>query len=440
MNCFRRLTERKGVALFIVLASMATLAIFVSEITYVAAINQKLAYDRLDQVKALALAKSGLRLSLLRIKAYSELKKTIKKLGGDSGPAASMIPAGMIDKIWSEPLTIPFSGDISSLPSSLKDALVKFRKDSGMEGKLYLSIKAQSSKFNLNGPVAAFARLPQSGGSPTPSATPVSGTVEPGPSPAVFSAEQARQLLGEQIRSSFNARSESDEAFRDEYRNFRIDDLIEEILGWADLAYDTNREQASPYPFKKAPFYHISELNHLPSMDDRIYDLLSSQFHAGVSSKLNVNTIQEAVLKALVPGITKEEVKKFYEVRDGAPSAEGGASATQGQPFRSADDFYKFLKERVQFYQGSETRIQDLKNALSQRGIEIVTDETDFLVHIEATVNQTKKTLEAMVSLVEPTTNTPARPGTQGGRNVAPDTPANTQEKSNFKVTQVRFL
>jgi hypothetical protein len=437
MNCFRRLTDRRGVALFIVLASMATLGIFVSEITYVAAINQKLAYDRLDQVKALALAKSGLRLSLLRIKAYSELKKTLKKLGADSGPAASMIPAGMLDKVWSEPLTIPFSGDISSLPGPLKEALGKFRKDSGMEGKLYLSIKAQSSKFNLNGPVAAFARLPQTSGSPSP--TPVPGTAEPGSTPAVFSAEQARQLLGEQIRSSFNSRFESDEGFRDEYRSFRVDDLIEEILGWADLAYETNREQSSPYPFKKAPFYHISELHQLPSMDDRIYDLLASQFHAGATSKLNVNTIQEAVLKALVPGITKEEVKKFYEVRDGGP-AETGGPTTQGQPFRSAEDFYKYLKERVQFYQGSETRIQDLKNALSQRGIEIVTDETDFLVHIEATVNQTKKTLEAMVSLVEPTAAPPAAPGTPGRRTVEPNAPANTQEKSNFKVTQVRFL
>jgi hypothetical protein len=351
-----------------------------------------------------------------------------------------MVPAAMIDKIWSEPLTIPFSGDISSLPGPLKDALAKFRKDSGMEGKLYLSIKAQSSKFNLNGPVAAFARLPGAGGSPSPTATPDQGVAEPGATPAIFNAAQARQLLGEQIRSSFNARSETDEGFRDEYRNFRIEDLIEEILGWADLAYETNREQSSPYPFKKAPFYHISELHHLPSMDDRIYELLSNQFHAGVSSKLNVNTIQETVLKALVPGITKEEVKAFYELRDGVASTEEGGVATQGQPFRNAEDFFKFLKERVQFYQGSGTRIQDLKNALSQRGIEIVTDETDFLVHVEATVNQNKKTLEAMVSLVEPAQNPVPRMPQQGRPPVEPNTPANIQEKSNFKVTQVRFL
>jgi hypothetical protein len=441
MKSFRKHIDRKGVALFIVLASMATLGIFVSEITYVAAINQKLAYDRLDQVKALALAKSGLRLSLLRIKAYSEIKKTIKKLSGGSEAASAAIPPGLIDKIWSEPITIPFSGDISSLPGSIRDALGKFRKESGMEGKLYLAIRAQSSKFNLNGPVAAFARLPGASGSPTPSPSP--GAAEPGGTPAVFSADQARQLLGTQIRDTFQSRMDSDEKFREEYRSLRIEDLIEEILGWADLAYESNREQASPYPFKKAPFYNISELHHLPSMDDRLYDLLSSQFHAGVSSKLNLNTIQEDVLKALVPGITKEEIKRFFDLRDGTSSPDGKGQAAEGQPFKSAEDFYRFLKEKVQAFSGSETRIQDLKTSLAQRGIELVTDETDFLVHVEATVNQTKKTLEAMVSLVEeaprtPNPNTPNAPiAPDRGRSGTPVTPA---ERSNFKVTQLRFL
>ena len=163
MMSFQRLTDKKGVALFIVLASMATLGIFVGEITYTAQINQKLAYDRLDQVKAQALAKSGLRLALLRIRAYSELKKTISKMAGDSAAGAavanSVVPKSMIEKIWAEPITVPFSGDISSLPGTLKDALEKFRKDSGMEGKLYISIQAQSNKFNLNSTLPSFAAI-----------------------------------------------------------------------------------------------------------------------------------------------------------------------------------------------------------------------------------------------------------------------------------------
>jgi hypothetical protein len=438
MTCFRKPIDRHGVALFIVLASMATLGIFVSEITYVAAINQKLAYDRLDQVKAQALAKSGLRLSLLRIKAYSEIKKTIKKLGGDSGPASSMVPAALIEKIWSEPITVPFSGDVSSFPGSIKDALLKFRKESGMEGKLYISIRAQSSKFNLNSPLSAFARLEKKGTTPTPSPSP--GTAEPEGTPAAFSPEQARALLGKQIQDSFQARFNENESFRDQYRNFRIEDLVEEIVAWADLSYDSNREQSSPYPFKKAPFYHISELHHLPSMDDTLYELLSGQFQAGVSSKLNVNKIQENVLKALVPEITKDEIKKFFEVRDGTASGDEKNAGQEGQPFKSADDFFRFLKDRVQYYMGSDGRIKDLKNGLTQRGIEIVTDETDFLVHVEATVNQTKKTLEAMVSLVENTATEPSQDRTNPARGTDSRVQANPQEKSNFKVTQLRFL
>ena len=141
--CFRKLIDRfrqciarsnqKGVALFIVLAAMATLSIFVAEITYVSQINQKLAYDRLDQIKATALAKSGLRIGLLRIRAYSELKKTIatmaKSVGASADAASAAVPKGVMEKIWSEPIVIPFTGDVSSLPSAIRDALIKFRKN-----------------------------------------------------------------------------------------------------------------------------------------------------------------------------------------------------------------------------------------------------------------------------------------------------------------------
>ena len=170
--------DNKGVALFIVLSAMATLAIFVGEITYTAQVNQKLAYDRLDQIKAHSLAKSGLRIALLRIRAYSELKKTIgdmaKSAGASADAVSSVVPKAVMEKIWSEPITIPFSGDIAGLPMGARDALTKFRKDSGMEGKLYISIQAQSSRFNLNSTIAAFAPSPSP--NPSPTATPAGGT------------------------------------------------------------------------------------------------------------------------------------------------------------------------------------------------------------------------------------------------------------------------
>lgn len=438
---FRKPIDRRGVALFIVLTSMATLSIFVSEVTYTAQINQKLAYDRLDQLKSLALAKSGLRLALLRIRAYSEIQKAVGRFGG-SDVTNSVIPKAMIDKIWAEPITVPFSGDLGGLPNEMKDALTKFRKDSGMEGKLYISIQAQSSKVNLNSTLPAFAALaPQkekdkagqsqdqgTGSGSTESETPV------------FDPSQARQALGRQIQESFQRKFEEDEKFRDEYRNFRIEDLVEEILGWGDLAYDSPREQTSTVPFKRAPFYHLTELNYLPSMDDKIFDLLSSQFSAGVASTINVNTIRLDVLRALIPQMTKEEAEKFFEFRDGK-----GANGEDNK-FKSSDDFYRYIQEKVKYFTGSQTKVTDIKKAFTQRGIQLVTEEVNFLVHIEATVHQTKRTLEAMVSLLESKSNeSPSAGGT------TPPPPPQTSnpmgnpmsgqtERSNIKITQLRFL
>ncbi|NDG83921.1 MAG: hypothetical protein EBX52_02660 [Proteobacteria bacterium] len=464
MTSFRRLIDRRGVALFIVLASMATLAIFVSEITYTAQINQKLAYDKLDQVKAQALAKSGLRLALLRIRAYSELKKTVGQMAQQAGASQdmvnSLVPKAMIEKIWSEPVTIPFSGDISGLPGEIKDALGKFRKDSNMEGKLYINIQAQSNKINLNSTLPGFAvqatptpakkgSNQNSGGTPGQDQTQDQGqnqNASASPTPISYDPEQARQSLQKQIEDTFQKKSEEDERFRDQYRSFRVEDLVQEILGWSDLAYDSPREQVSTLPFKRAPFYHISELHYLPSMDDTLYDVLADQFNISVASYININTIKEPVLKALIPQMTAEEIKKFFEFRDGK-----GESGNDDNTFKDSKGFYEYLKGKVQFFSGSETRISDLQKALAQRGIQLTTDESNFLVHIEATVQQTKKTLEAMVSIVEKKTasvpndqssqQNPQQNSRQNPQKDASQNPASgAGEKSNLKITQLRFL
>ena len=459
LKLIKRIKDNKqGVALFIVLTSMATLAIFLGEITYTSQINQKLAYDRLDQIKAHSLAKSGLRLSLLRIKAYSEIKKTVSKMAKDKGASAAdvsaVLPKAVLEKIWSEPLTIPFSGDISSLPAGIKDALGKFRKDSGLEGKLYISIQAQSSKFNLNSLLPAFA----SNATPTPSPKKDRGetntntdtsTTTSTSTATSYDATAARTLLNEQLKDTFQKKFEEDEKFRDQYRNLKIDDLSEEIIGWADLSYQSQHVEQTNYPFKKAPFYHISELHYLPSVDDDIYELIAPQFTAGVSSGINVNTINEVVLKALVPLMTAEEVKKFYEFRDGTGSSDansntksnsatdGGNGSQEDNSFKTPDDFFKYIKEKVAAFGNSDSKVDEFKKNLTQRGIAIITDENNFIVRIEATVQQTKRTLEAMVTIIE---DNPKK-----DKNKTPP-PVNTSpgetavERSNIKITQLRFL
>ena len=449
INLKNRKSDNRGVALFIVLTSMATLAIFLGEITYTAQINQKLAYDRLDQVKATALAKSGFRLALLRIRAYTELKKTVSSMAKTAGASASevnsIVPKDMLEKIWNEPVTVPFTGDISSLPTAAQDALTKFRKDSGMEGLLYLSILSQSTKFNLNSYLPTFAALatpakPGAGGTatPTPTASP-----NPSSTPVAFSVDDARTQLTEQIEQTFQQKFDEDEKFRDQYRNLKRSDIADDIMSWNDLTYDSTRSQSSNMQLKKAPFYDISELHFLPTIDDQIYDLLAPAYSTTVESNINVNKIQEPTLIALVPTMTPEERKKFFEDRDqtatatASPAPNATPDADTG-PFKAPNDFFEYLKKKVASF-SSPSKLQDFKDNLIKRGINIVVEESQFLVHIEATVHQTKRTLEAVVVIVpdkSTTTTTPGNPPVN--QNPNPTTP--TPKRSSLKVIQMRFL
>jgi type II secretory pathway component PulK len=444
MRFFRQLTDNKrGVALFIVLTSMATLAIFLGEITYTAQINQKLAYDRLDSVKATALAKSGFRLALLRIRAYTEIQKLIKSAGS---AADAVVPKEMLQKIWNEPIIIPFTGDISMLPNSVKDAVEKFRKESGMEGKLYITLQSQSNKFNLNSYIAPFAPPP----SPTPSPSP-GEPLKKGPE---FSSEEARNLLADQISETMKKKFEEDEPFRETYRNLKVADLADDIMAWNDLTYDSMRAQSAPLPYKRAPFYDISELHYLPNVDDGIYDVLAPAYSTGVDSSINVNKIQMVALKTLIPSMTEEERKKFFEFRDrtgGTTDAEkkndqanNGAKKDEeeGGPFKSVDDFHQWIGKNVASFNSATTQ-QEFKDNLVKRGITITVDESQFLVHIEATVNQTKRTLEAIVTTVQDQKATnlqnPNTPPNQNNR-ANPNPEEASKKRSSLKVVQMRFL
>ena len=88
--------DSSGIALFMVIAAVSVLAILVSEFTYISQISQMIAYGALDQAKAHYMAKSALKLSLLRLKAYQFAKN---KFSGPSA-AAMGIPNSLIEQIW----------------------------------------------------------------------------------------------------------------------------------------------------------------------------------------------------------------------------------------------------------------------------------------------------------------------------------------------------
>jgi general secretion pathway protein K len=400
--------DESGIALFMVVAAMSVLSVLVTEFTYVAQVNQRMAYDGLDQLKALYLAKSGFKLSLLRLKAYQQVKGFISSSGG-SGGAIPGLSKKMIDRIWSFPFFYPFPTNIPGMTTADKDRITEFEKSSGLEGSYTAVIESESSKYNLNTILAPFAPTA------TPSTTP---STTPSPIPTEFSADAARQSLHDYLGQILDQKLETDEVFADTYRDLKLEELMDSIIGWADKSYEShipsNRQTMAQ---KRAPFYSLSEMHMIPYMDDQLYELFAPSLTASTTPGINVNTMKEPTLKALIPSMTKEEIEAFFEFRD---------SETEDNDFKTAEDFFKYLQDKVAAYKGREDAIRQLQQDLAKRNIRIIVDEQNFKITVQAKVNQATKILEAWVTLEDNTKKDSLK--------------NNAKKKSGLKVTFMRII
>jgi general secretion pathway protein K len=389
-------TRQSGIALFMVIGAISVLSILVTEFSYVAQVNQKLAFDGMDQLKAHYLAKTGLKLSLLRLKAYLSVKNYVNgmvKAAGGGAAASSMVPKSLLDKIWSFPFIYPLPTTIPGMTPADKEKVEAFQKASALEGKFSATIAAESSKFNLNSILQGYA-MP----SPSPSASPSPTTpgTPPRPNPSAspsgapsFNPEAARNQLKTYLAQLMAPKMEDDPQFADAYRDpHLLDDLMDNIVAWADPSYERKSSSGDFIP-KKGPFYSVTELHMIPGMDDDLYNLFAPNLTVARTSGINVNSMQEAQLRAFFPLATKDEVEQFFKDRD---------SDEQDGTFKSEEDFYKYVQSKFQAYQKGGA-LEELKKQLGENNIHFVVDETEFKITVRAEMNQSSRTIEAWVTL-----------------------------------------
>ncbi|OFZ17925.1 MAG: hypothetical protein A2X94_12865 [Bdellovibrionales bacterium GWB1_55_8] len=391
--------KEAGIALMLVIAAMSVLSILVTEFTYVAQVNQKIAFDSMDQVKAHYLAKSGFKLSLLRLKVYQTLKDLSG--GGKSGGGAPMVPKALLDKLWSFPVIFPIPADIPGLSMIEKDQITAFQKASGLEGTFTSAITSESGKFNLNLVLAPYvpqgktAKTGAGKGEPPP---PPSPGASPSPAPT-FNPEEARQSLEDYLKQVLQQKFEADPDFASEYRDFRMDDFMDNLLAWVDRTYQRTGQENEAIADKRAPFYSVSELRMIQPLDDALYDVLAPTLTVSPTPGVNVNTMNPFVLQALFPEMTQEEVDEFFKYRD---------SEEEDHLFKSEDEFFKYISQSVSRLAGADS-ITQVKEQLARRNIRIVVDESNFKITVQAKVNQSTRLIEAWITLGTSAKKDPAR-------------------------------
>jgi general secretion pathway protein K len=442
--------DKSGIALFMVIAAISLLSILVTDFTYIAQINQRMAYDSLDQIKAHYLAKSGLKLSLLRLKAYQQVKSMLGGSGANN-PLAGAIPKGMVEKIWNFPFFFPIPA-LPTMSNADKEQLDKFHKDSDFDGKFIATIESESSRMNLNSLLPGFiAAMPSSApsASPSPGTSQAAPQVGSSPSPSAspsFSADQARQNLQDYLTQLILNKSEEDEGFAHEYRDYKMDELMKNISAWCDRTYKQDAPDYKDILPKGGPFYSLSELHMIPLMDDDLFDLFQPNLTASATAGVNVNTIQDATLRALIQGMTVQESKDFFTFRD---------SVDEDNLFKKEQDFWDYIQAHVGIFRNDKTEVDKYRQTLTTKGVRIVTDEQIFKITVQSTANQATRTIEAWVTLGTAPTNSTLNSPTGGSSPAPSNSPSpspspqasnnngnqpNTPPDAGLKITFMRIL
>ncbi len=423
--------DESGIALFMVISAMTILSVLVTEFTYVAQVNATMAFDSTDQIKAHYLAKTGLKISLLRLKAYKELKA----LGGSggSGGGGFKVPRQILEQVWAFPFIYPIPKEVPGMTPIMRDQIDKFQNDSGLTGRFTATIESASNKLNLNSMLQAYGIPSKASPSPSPGAGPNGGGTTPTPTPTPadpngttkkeFDPEAAREAIKSSITEIIKDKFEDDQDFAAEYRDLNIDELFDNIASWVDWQYEskfnTGRQKI---PFKRAPFYSINELRMIYPMDDALFDLLAPNFTTFLTSGINANTIAAPMLRALLPGIKNEEVTEFFKYRD---------DPDEDHKFNSPDEFFKYVEKSVQSFRDPKST-EELKKRLESHGQSIIVDEETFKITVVSEVNKASRVLEVWVTLQNPKSSSGSSGRRGGGGADIPSPPPGVAPESGY--------
>lgn len=178
----------------------------------------------------------------------------------------------------------------------------------------------------------------------------------------------------------------------------------------------------------------------LPMLDDELYQLFAPNLTAIATPGININTMKDATLRALIPTLTKDEITEFFKFRD---------SDEADNLFKSGDQFFEYLTKNVVAFRGNQQAINELKADFDKRNIRLVTDETQFKITVRAEVNSAARTFEAWVTLGPPTPSSGTNPAGQPPAGGVPPlsgpgptgaTPTATGKDSGLKITFMKML
>lgn len=334
--------DKKGIALLTAISALTLMTYIAMEVTYDTQVEYVINSQHLNRIKAYYAARSGIDISLLRIKIYQTVQQKLGK---------NLPSNGMIEQLWQFPLMWPLT-----LPEGLnavdKDQIKDKTKDSLLDSSFITTISDEGSKIDL------------------------SNLVSP--------SESLREVTKKQLLALFENKIKADEDFAKQYSGYRFETLINNIADWMSnkneslnggdkrAAYrDRGTEDFPP----NRNFRTMQEIRLVAGMTDDFFQILEPQVTIYGIRGINPNTAKKEVIMSIDPTITKEIAEEVIKRRQ---------DPQQGN-FKDANSFFDFLEQK------------GARLSINREEFPIITDSlSSFKIQSIGEFNGSKKEIEVV--------------------------------------------
>lgn len=323
------LNNQSGIAIMMVLTAVVLLSTIMINFTYDSNVNKIKAYNIENKGQAKLTAESGLIFAMARLKLYKEAFNYLE----NNKSAKDFATPEVLNSIWNFPFVYPIPVN-AKMNAIQKDSIQKFSESNFMRGSLKLTINNLSQRINLN-----MLRV-----SLIAEAVKASEEIDTNDTDSNDEEDNdfnVENQLVNTFKFSIERKSQSDDLFASKYLGIDPVNLVNTLKvylsdpetlqddGGASILFDREEIQ-----IKRAPLSSSAEIYNLPGWDDELIDLIKGEFTVYGALMIDLNKITDKMLRILIPSITDEEVKEFFEYRDDPETP---------QFFNKTDDFKNYI-------------------------------------------------------------------------------------------------
>ncbi len=428
----------RGMALLMVMGSIAILTYLLADFTFETKINQLKAYNSQDRSQASLTAEAGIHFTLAKMRIYQEARNKLEQ----NKSLQSAVKPSQIDSILTQPFVYPIP-----LPKKAgliqKNALKDFENGTIIKGSLNVVVNKISGFLNPNN--LRIPRVKPSSGTSTGDQGQGQGqgqgqSQNQQKTPLEITEGKILSMLEEELR----LKREEDDAFNENYSALEADTLLKELKYFVNsrqtiqsiddpvLSEIESIYQEKGAIAKHAPMTSLDEFYLLAGWPEVIIDLVKDRFTVHEIGFIALNELNTNTLRLLFPDITEVQSGEFFRARDGDDELGEAPS-----PFQSVEDFKTLVVNKLAIVSDAqfEARQKEFEAANLRFGV------AGKLYRVESTASYNTATVKITAFIDLPVKPEPPKPvpsptptPTLGGGPAPTPTPEPNQDPKKFKL------